>query len=67
MCLALCCVSQVFYLLEPLDLNAGDRLEGTVAMTRQADNARLYDVEVSFYVIKDGQPANFISHKYQIP
>lgn len=57
----------MFYLLEPLDLNAGDRLEGTVAMTRQADNPRLYDVEVSFYVIKDGQPANFISHKYQIP
>lgn len=57
----------MFYLLEPLDLQAGDRLEGTVGMNRQADNPRLYEVELAFYVIKDGQPASFIAHKYQIP
>lgn len=35
---------QVFHLLQPLDLQPGDRVEGTVEMVRQKDNPRLYEV-----------------------
>jgi hypothetical protein len=59
--------SQAFYLPEAVDVDAGDRIEGTVTMTRQAENPRLYDVELGFYVLKGSTPATFITHKYQVP
>lgn len=34
----------MFHLLQPLDLQPGDRVEGTVEMVRQKDNPRLYEV-----------------------
>ena len=53
--------------MEPLILYPGDKVEGSFAMTRQKDNPRLYDVEVSFYVVKNGVASEYVSHKYQMP
>lgn len=59
---------QVFHLPQPLDLQRGDKIEGTMAMVRQKDNPRLYEVHVSFYVVGDGgQASEYVSHKYLMP
>ena len=36
-------------------------------MVRQTDNQRLYEVEVSFYVVRDGVASEYVSHKYTMP
>jgi len=58
---------QVFHLVEGLELNPGDALEGTVSMGRQEGNARLYEVEVTFYVLRGGLACEYVAHKYQMP
>ncbi len=58
----------MFHLLEPLDLQPGDRVEGSFAMLRQKENPRLYEVEVSYHVVGPGGVASAnVSHKYQMP
>lgn len=58
---------QVFHLVKGLELNPGDVLEGTVSMGRQEENARLYEVEVAFYVVREGLASEYVAHKYQMP
>ena len=42
-----CVEEQVFYLKEPIVAANDTSIEGTVAMVRQANNPRLYNVKVS--------------------
>ena len=72
--LTVCCVcvlqvgythwgQQVLYLMEPVDCHADSIITGTVAMTRQEKNQRLYDVPFS-YKLDDGEEHQL---KYELP
>lgn len=38
-------------------------------MVRQKENPRLYEVEVSFFVVEgaSGKASEYVSHRYQLP
>ncbi len=46
--------SQVFYLEEPLQFEEqGGIVDGTVTMTRQRENIRLYNVNIAYRALSD--------------
>jgi protein arginine N-methyltransferase 1 len=55
---------QVFYLAEPVDCSTDTRLHGTVSMTRQGKNKRLYNLNLQHSVDDQTEP---LKVTYEIP
>lgn len=59
---------QVFFLEDPIELDPGDTVSGTMDMVRQKDSERLYDVIVKFRVRRrEGGPSPMVTIKYEMP
>lgn len=54
---------QVFYLMEPVDCHSDASITGSVAMVRQGQNQRLYNVPFS-YKLDNGEEVSFV---YELP